>query len=291
MSSSLGPEGIVAARVGDRYQYRAYVERASGAQRRFEQGVLDAHPGEDAFALAGECLACRQPAEFLVDRLWGSRETPGGWLPNWRERLECARCHLNCRQRAVAWALRQAIGGAQQRVWLMERVTAFYAWASEQLGGIVGSEYLGAGRESGAVVDGIRHEDTLAPSFAPGSLDVVVSQDVLEHVADPVVALGAIARVLAPGGLLLLSVPIDDERDHCRARAALRDGQPVHLLPPEWHGDPLNAAGALVFTDFGWQLLDWLRTAGFAEVSLDLVWAPRYGHLGGPHGYFRARLA
>jgi len=35
-----------------------------------------------------------------------------------------------------------------------------------------------------------------------------------------------------------------------------------------------------VVTDFGWQILDHLRAAGFVDVSLDVYWDYQYGHLG-----------
>lgn len=43
--------------------------------------------------------------------------------------------------------------------------------------------------------------------FRDEALDVVVSQEVFEHLTDPQVALGEVARVLKPGGQLYLQVP------------------------------------------------------------------------------------
>lgn len=45
------------------------------------------------------------------------------------------------------------------------------------------------------------------PAVASASVDAVICTEVLEHVADPAAALGEIARVLRPGGILVLSVP------------------------------------------------------------------------------------
>ncbi len=58
-----------------------------------------------------------------------------------------------------------------------------------------------------SVVDRVKTLDSLAP----GSIDVVVSNSVLEHVADPPALFASLARLLAPGGVMLHRV---DYRDH-----------------------------------------------------------------------------
>ena len=44
-------------------------------------------------------------------------------------------------------------------------------------------------------------------SFAPGSLDVIVLNDVIEHLPDPVATLGHCARLLKPGGFFIIQTP------------------------------------------------------------------------------------
>jgi len=61
-----------------------------------------------------------------------------------------------------------------------------------------------AGRRGGAAL--CRASGTELP-FRPGSFDVVVASDVLEHIDDDVGAVQEIARVLRPGGAFIFSVP------------------------------------------------------------------------------------
>ena len=53
----------------------------------------------------------------------------------------------------------------------------------------------------------VRTEAAEAMSFEPGSFDVAVMFDVVEHLFDPRAVLEATRRVLKPGGLLVVSTP------------------------------------------------------------------------------------
>jgi hypothetical protein len=52
------------------------------------------------------------------------------------------------------------------------------------------------------------------------------------------------------------------------------------LLPPEYHGDPINSAGCLCFYHFGWDILSSLRAAGFGKAEALLYWSSDFGYLG-----------
>jgi GT2 family glycosyltransferase/SAM-dependent methyltransferase len=276
-------------------EFQDIVEMAEFKERRrFERNLAECHSREEAYTLAGYCSVCDQSVRFLVDRQCGAQHLDDMWIPNWRERLVCSSCGMNSRQRAIASvaakALRGLPEGDETRIYLMERVSPAYAWLKHQFPRIecIGSEYLGSDVEAGSVLSGIRHENAEGLSFNDESIDIVISNDVFEHVNDPVRAISEVARVLKSNGQLLMTIPFDPGRENNIRRAQYVDGEIQHLLPAVYHGNPVSEKGSLVFTDFGWEILRVLEQAGFAEPRFNLYWSMEYGYLGVGQGYFYA---
>jgi SAM-dependent methyltransferase len=65
--------------------------------------------------------------------------------------------------------------------------------------------YLGVDQTPGPGVDQVVACDELVATFGPGSWDVVISTEMLEHVQDWQGSVAALCDVLAPGGLLLVT--------------------------------------------------------------------------------------
>lgn len=265
---------------------------ASGALKQANQIAeqLLSKANSEAFVVDGFCVPCNKTVSFLVDMQSGGQRHEHGWTPNWRERLECPLCRMNNRQRLIATLLKQALSDKQgKQVYLMEQVTPIYNWASTTFANhkIIGSEYLGHEYAGGAVVKGIRHEDVENLSFADGQLDLIVSNDVFEHVPNPAKAFAECARVLKVGGVMLATIPFHSENDISVVRARLSNGQLEYTLPPAFHGNPVSAGGSLVFTDFGWDLLATMKDAGFSDVAVNVYATPELGHLGGGQLIFR----
>jgi GT2 family glycosyltransferase/glycosyltransferase involved in cell wall biosynthesis/SAM-dependent methyltransferase len=116
----------------------------------------------------------------------------------------------------------------------------------------------------------VRCEDLTCLTFSDESFDVVISQDVLEHVPNPERAFSEIARVLKPGGSHVFTVPQDRNLSLSVTRAKQTSEGIEHLLPPEYHGDPIRVEGALVFTDFGTDLGAMHGTAGLHLIEHEL---------------------
>jgi len=271
------------------FRSQAYAERGA-----LERAIATRHRRDTRFTLQGICRVDHAVVDFLVDRQWGARQLEDGvWLPNWRERLDCPVCGLNNRQRAIAAAVLDELGrrtAAGTVLYMMEQVTPMYRVVSERAAGVTvhGSEYVGPEHPGGQTVRGVRHEDAEALSFAPASIDVLVSNEVFEHVPHPNQALAECARVLKPGGVMLFTVPFHTDKLHNAARAELVNGTVRHLAEPEYHGNPFASGGSLVFTDFGWEMLDVARAAGFRDCVALAYWSLEYGHLGSNNLYFAA---
>jgi SAM-dependent methyltransferase len=248
----------------------------------------------ESFTLAGICLSCQKPVDFLVDRKFGARFFEYVWHPNWRERQVCPLCGLNSRQRAaVAFAAGVIQNGTSRSptVYMSEQVTPIYRRIRESFPDIslIGSEYLGPDVRKGTVKQGVRHEDLQELSLPSASVDLVITNDVAEHVPSPAAAFRELARVLKPGGQVFMTTPFCCDNQENVARAEIIDGKLVHHLPPAYHGNPLSSESpSLVFTDFGWEILTQLREAGFSEPSVKIFWSYQYGHLGIPQEFFHA---
>jgi SAM-dependent methyltransferase len=104
---------------------------------------------------------------------------------------------------------------------------------------------------------GLRCEDLERQTFANGCFDVVITQDVMEHVFDPAAAYREIWRTLRPGGVHVHTTPIykDKVATVCRAER-LPDGSIRHLLPAEYHDNPIDKGGSLVTFEYGYELPD-----------------------------------
>lgn len=107
--------------------------------------------------------------------------------------------------------------------------------------------------------EGYRSENLEKQTFADGSFDIVLSQDVFEHIFDPAAAIREIGRTLKSGGANMMTVPIVARASPSRRRASLgADGQVFHHLPPEFHGNPIDPNGSLVTVDWGFDIAEFL---------------------------------
>ncbi|HQI82360.1 MAG TPA: tetratricopeptide repeat protein, partial [Deltaproteobacteria bacterium] len=275
-------------------QYREHAERNAPMERdrlSFEKSLLPG-PGRE-FTVDGYCYVCRRRVPFLVDFQY-AYEVDSDLMPNWRERLECPGCRLNNRMRATVHVFEQECRpGRDARIYITEQTTPLFAYLNRSYPNVMGSEYLGRDAAPGACnASGIRNEDLTRLSFADAAFDFVLSFDVFEHIPDYLQAFRECLRCLRPGGILFFSVPFAKRSMENIVRArVLPGGEVSHVLPPEYHGDPLQSGGCLSFYQFGWELLDELKAMGFKDATALLYWSRELGYLGGEQILFTATKA
>lgn len=208
------------------------------------------------------------------------------WLPGfgflYREALSCSRTALNARMRAAVQFLQECLETSpDDAVYMTEMVTPSFAFMRGRYPLIQGSEYL-PGVPYGSFVDGVRCEDLQALTFEDESFDLILSFDVLEHVPEYKIAIHEMARTLKPGGRLVLTAPILAETPVNQVRAVIKDGGEIeHLLPPEYHGNPLGPP-SLCFTAFGFELVEDLRRYGFNDSFVQFYSNLELGYWGRP---------
>lgn len=278
---SLSTLSLVHAYSGQHYQEIRTQFEALGEydrRRKIEERLLT---GGNEFSVPGYCYITSQYTEFTVK--WDRTETRGHRkMPRWRETLLSDGIYNN-RMRASMHLFEQILRPRREDpIYITEQCSPLYAWLKNKYPNTIGSEYLGVKvAPEGLDERGIRNESLTALSFPDQSMQFVLSFDCFEHFADYKAGLRECARVIKPGGSLLITVPFRCDSAHNIVRAKDReDGTVEHLLPPEYHGDPLSKKGCLCYYHFGWELLDDMRAVGFRDPRACLYWSREFGYLG-----------
>ncbi len=204
------------------------------------------------FVSDGFCPVCAVGTTFVAY---------GEWL---RDHYVCARCGSVPRERALMVVLEAVVPS-----WRTLRVHESSPGrpASDKLRrecpSYIATHYFpDPDVAPGSVRDGFRCENLEAQTFADGAFDLVITQDVMEHVLDPGAAFREIARTLVPGGHHVFTTPVcaNMPRSQARARRGI-DGNIEYLAPPEYHGNPIDPAGSLVTMLYGTDIAEFVETA------------------------------
>lgn len=223
-------------------------------ERRKTRGVITG-----AFH-SGLCPICEAPTVFV------KRDD---WL---RDFYHCARCQSIPRWRALVRVLElhfpdwrelkiheSSPGGVSSEKLRREckRYTATHFFADAP---------------PGATLHGFRCENLEQQTFADAEFDLVITQDVLEHVLNPSRALAEIARTLKPGGAHVFTVPWYYWKETLVRAVAGEGGAVSHLEPPDYHGNPIDPNGSLVVTEWGSDLCDFIyQHSGLTTTAIRIL--------------------
>lgn len=196
------------------------------------------------FSNDGLCPTCQRKVTFTARNKW------------LRDHYLCPHCKSKPRERALMRALEMFFPDWKEKV--IHESSPINRGASVRLAsecrGYIPSQLFGD-TPPGQDKNGMRCEDLGRLTFADASIDLHVTQDVMEHVFHPEAVFREIARTLKPGGAHVFTVPIVNKHRRSQTRAVIgADGQVAHLLPPVYHGNPVSSDGALVTVDWGFDI-------------------------------------
>jgi SAM-dependent methyltransferase len=204
--------------------------------------------------------------------------------PNYRESLIAN--GLLSRNRAALLVLEQLYGSleglGQQDIYLVEALTGFALWLRRQLGEgrLICSEFL---EDAEQAFSDIPHQDLCALTFTDASFDLVLCNELFEHVQDLELAFREIARVLRPGGRLVATCPLAFGQQESIVKAVHNPatGEAEVSGEPDYHGDPVRPhQGSLVYRIPAWDVLEQLQAAGFSEARMHHIASWKHGVLG-----------
>ena len=193
----------------------------------------------------GYCPICEKQTFYYLE---------GVWI---RDQLFCARCRSIPRWRALIHVLETFFPDWRD---LSIHESSPGGPASEKISSeckkYVPTHYF-PDIETGKMKDGFLSMNIEHQDFKSESFDLVITQDVFEHVLHPDKGFEEIARTLKPGGAHVFTVPWYYWKETF-IRANAQDGEIKYLAEPEYHGNPIDDNGSLVITEWGWGIVDYI---------------------------------
>lgn len=195
------------------------------------------------FENPGYCPTCDQSVTFVAHEEW------------LRDHYRCSNCGSIPRERALMLAIQRFLPHWPDLI--IHESSPGNRGASKRLARearhYTASQFF-PDQAPGSRVDGFRCENLEAMTFPDESVDLHITQDVLEHVFHPSKVFKEIARTLKPGGMHICTVPLVRKDKPSRVRARLQNNEIVHLEPPEYHGNPIGDHRSLVTIDWGYDI-------------------------------------
>lgn len=120
--------------------------------------------------------------------------------------------------------------------------------------------------QRGERINGVYSEDLQNLTFDDNSFDCLIALDVLEHIPDIWKALSEIKRVLKKNGAAIITVPIDKRNNNTQTIAEIINNETIYKKTPSYHSDPLRKEGALVYTEFGTDIIEKMKDTGYDAI-------------------------
>jgi SAM-dependent methyltransferase len=123
------------------------------------------------------------------------------------------------------------------------------------------SEYLSDILPGTEIRNKVYCQNVEALTFENEYFDLVISEDVFEHVRDYYKGFAEVRRVLKIGGYHIFTIPCYFDRTMI-TRVDTTRCEDIYLLPPEYHGDPRRGL-IIAYRTFGIDIYSILSNLGF----------------------------
>jgi len=191
----------------------------------------------------GFCPCCGKKTQF---------QSETGWL---RDNYYCMNCKCKPRERALMSVIEQMC--PDWRDLTIHESSPMNRGASVKLkkecAKYIPSHFM-PDQEFGIIVNGYKNINLEKQDFDDNTFDLVITQDVFEHLYDPASACREIYRTLKPGGAHICTIPMVNGPKSSEKWSILVDGKVEFLKKPEYHGNPINNQGSPVSFHYGYDL-------------------------------------
>lgn len=200
--------------------------------------------------ITGYCPICEKETSF---------SSKSSWL---RDHFLCDTCHSIPRDRALMEVLRLYYPAYSKMI--IHESSPVPRGVSlklkDQCPGYISSQFF-PNVTPGTIYENWRCENLENQTFEDESIDLHITQDVMEHVMYPDKAFKEIARTLKHGGAHIFTVPLVNKDKPSAIRAYMKNGKIINLLDPVYHGNPVSSDGALVTRDWGYDIVEYIYNA------------------------------
>lgn len=190
----------------------------------------------------GYCPCCDNEVTF---------ESKEAWL---RDFYLCSNCSSIPRERHLSYIIEKILPNWKNLI--IHESSPAVRGTSEKLRknckNYIASHYYPNSKEE--YVNGYKNIDLHYQNFEDESFDLVVTQDVFEHLPYPELAIKEIARTLKKGGYFISTIPLVNKFKPTQQWAELVDGELKFFYEPDYHGNPIDPKGSPVFWHYGYDI-------------------------------------
>lgn len=207
-------------------------------------------PSGFLFSRKGYCPCCEKRTRFF---------SKDPWL---RDHLVCLKCSSIPRERALMVILDKI-----RPDWRALRIhesspgnLSLSLKLQRECPGYVGTQYY-AHEKPGERIGKWRNENLEDQTFDDNAFDIVITQDVFEHIGAPEKAFQEIHRTLKNDGIHIFTVPLVNKTEPSLPRLEKDSEGRIHQnFEKEFHGNPIDSKGSLVTMHWGYDIVKFIET-------------------------------